>query len=370
MDQTPVFSPWIDDEDLASVNRALNLGWISGTSPIVQEFEEDISKLTERRFVAAVSNGSAALDLAFEALDIGPGDEVILPNFTIISCLSAVLRTGATPILVDVDPISWNMQLEDVEAAYSNHTKAVLVVHTYGLPSPIDKISDFCRKKNIYLVEDAAEAHGILVNGQPCGSFGDVSTFSFYANKHVTCGEGGAVCTNSETIYDRVTKMRNLAFGRVNRFEHEELGWNYRISGLAAALGISQLKKLARIIELKKTQGRIYSELLDKVGDRIQLPAHSANGSENNFWVYGILLPDENAKTETVKVLNTNGYETRPFFHPLSEQPVFKRRNELPRIPLENSIRLGKNGIYLPTGFHINETIQHKIINLIVGGLN
>jgi perosamine synthetase len=333
----------------------------------VQEFENCIADLSDRQYVAAVSNGSVALDLAFEALNLSPGDEVILPNFTIISCLSAVVRSGAKPILIDVDPITWNMTLQAVETAFTPKTKAVLVVHIYGLPAPVDEIANFCRTNDVFLVEDAAEAHGITINGRPCGSFGDVSTFSFYANKHVTSGEGGAICTNSRDIYDRVISMRNLAFGKLNRFEHEEFGWNYRLGGLAAALGISQAKKLPEIIRQKKTQGDIYNRLLSSAtGDVLQLPALTANGSANNYWVYGVVCKDQLMKTKIVQGLNENNIETRPFFYPLSEQPVFKALNLTLGSPLVHSLHLGSCGIYIPTGGHINFSTQERISEIIL----
>jgi perosamine synthetase len=366
MDRIPVFSPWIDQEDIESVTRALSLGWISGTSPIVGEFEGAIASLSNRKYVAAVANGSVALDLAFEALGVGPGDEVILPNFTIISCLAAVIRTGATPVLVDVDPISWNMTLEDVAKAFTSRTKAVLVVHIYGLPAPVDQIANFCKERNVFLVEDAAEAHGNIISEKPCGAFGDISTFSFYANKHVTTGEGGAVCTNSEVIYERVVNMRNLAFGKINRFEHEEFGWNYRISGLASALGISQIKKLPEIIKSKRHQGKIYSDLLSSHQNKFTLPAAEIRDCLNNFWVYGIVFQDELLKANTVSRLALAGIETRPFFHPLSEQPVFKKMFAAPVVSLKNSINLGRMGIYLPTGSHVTDEIQERIVKILL----
>jgi len=366
VESIPVFSPWIDQDDIDSVTRALSLGWISGTSPIVGEFETAISSICRRKYVAAVANGSVALDLAFEALNLAPGDEVIVPNFTIISCLAAVIRSGATPILVDVDFFTWNMRLQDVRNALTERTKAVLVVHTYGLPAQVEQIAEFCKEKNLFLVEDAAEAHGINVHGKPCGSFGDISTFSFYANKHVTSGEGGAVCTDSKDTYERILKMRNLAFGKLKRFEHEELGWNYRISGLASALGISQIKKLPSTIGIKQSQGHRYNELLSNYANIFTLPAKEANGSKNNFWVYGIVFQNEKSRTRAVTRLIDKGIETRPFFHPLSEQPVFKKHFSKPHFPLLNSLKLGKRGIYLPTGSHVTESIQNKIVEVLI----
>lgn len=368
MEKIPVFSPWLDDSDIASVTRALELGWISGTSPIVQEFEESIAEISQRKFVAAVANGSVALDLAFDALGLKPGDEVIVPNLTIISCLAAIVRAGATPVIVDVDPITWNMGLEDVVHAYSEKTKAVLVVHIYGLPSPIDLISNFCREKNLILIEDAAEAHGQSVNGRACGSFGDISTFSFYANKHVTTGEGGAICTNSEKYFDRVTNMRNLAFGKKSRFEHEEFGWNYRISGLSAALGLSQVKKLDYIINAKQKQADTYDFYLSQI-ENIVLPAKVGNGSRNQYWVYGILVENSHARTSVVNALSNSGIESRPFFQPMSQQPVLKKITSVLAKNLSVSEALGSRGFYLPTGSHVTASMQERIAKIIHGAL-
>lgn len=364
MERIPVFSPWLDESDIAAVTRALEKGWISGTSPIVQEFETAIAGISERRFVSAVANGSVALDLAFEALGLQPGDEVIVPNLTIISCLSAIVRVGATPVIVDVDPSTWNMRLEDVVTAYSNKTKAVLVVHIYGLPSPIDLIAKFCRDNELFLVEDAAEAHGQSVNGQPCGSYGDISTYSFYANKHVTTGEGGAICTNSEKFYERVTSMRNLAFGKINRFEHEEFGWNYRIGGLSAALGISQVKKLSTIISAKQKQAEHYNASLSDVS-AITLPAQTGNGSQNQYWIYGVLAESRQVRSKIISALDNANIETRPFFCPLSRQPVLQKNKFRLSDDLKVSESLGERGFYLPTGSHLTPEIQEAICGVI-----
>jgi perosamine synthetase len=366
----PVFAPWIDDRDVYSVTKCLENGWISGTSPIVSEFEEGIKALSRQEYISAVANGSVALDLAFASLNLEDGDEVIVPNLTIISCLAAVVRTGATPVLVDVNPKDWNMSLDAVREAFSERTKVVLAVHTYGLPAPIIELREFCSKNGVILVEDAAEAHGLTVSGKPCGSFGDISTYSFYANKHVTSGEGGAVCTNSPEISNRVRGLRNLSFGKENRFEHDELGWNYRISGLAAALGISQLKKLDRIISEKKYQGTYYTNLLDKVDLEISLPMESANGGINNFWVYGVVAKSSTARRDFVERLSKMGIETRPFFHPLSEQPVTRTLNVKSSGNLDASRMLGKCGFYLPTGSHMTPEKQEFVVASLIGASN
>lgn len=365
--EIPVFSPWIDNRDSDSVTSFLQKGWISGTSPVVSEFENGIKNLCRKEYVSAVANGSVALDLAFASLGLGIGDEVIVPNLTIISCLAAIVRTGATPVLVDVDPFDWNISLPAVNNALTERTKAVLAVHIYGLPAPIHALRELCTRKGIFLIEDAAEAHGLEVLGAPCGSFGDISTFSFYANKHVTAGEGGAVCTNILEKSERVDSLRNLAFGKKNRFEHEELGWNYRIGGLSAALGISQLKKLPEIIAAKKSQGAYYTELLNEVDLDLSLPLASANGGENNYWVYGVVARTHSMKQLLVAGLSQLGIETRPFFHPLSEQPVIQSLNVRISGSLVESKRLGACGFYLPTGSHMTPHKQELIVQSLAG---
>jgi perosamine synthetase len=361
----PVFSPWIDSRDIESVTKCLESGSISGTSGVVSEFEAALKDLSQQSYVSAVANGSVALDLAFASLNLKIGDEVIVPNLTIISCLAAVIRSGATPVLVDVDLDDWNMSLKAVTEALTNRTKAVLAVHIYGLPAPINDLRQLCTENNIILVEDAAEAHGLQVYGKPCGSFGDISTFSFYANKHVTAGEGGAVCTNSLEVHDRINSLRNLAFGKVHRFQHEELGWNYRMSGLAAALGISQLQKLNQIIAEKKRQGSYYNELLKEAGIDISLPVDNSNGGSNNYWVYGVVAKTNLLRGELVAKLTRSGIETRPFFYPLSEQPVLKSLNVRKSGDLKVSRMLGECGFYLPTGSHMTREKQEFVISVI-----
>ena len=246
-----VFSPKITIQDFWSVNKALVKSQISGTSPIVKDFEKAFAKFNSRKYAVAVSNGSVALDLAFKSLDLKKNDEVILPALTIISCLSAVLRSGAKPVFCEVNQDSWNMTLENVEEVVTDSTKVILVVHTYGLPSEIKKIKEYADKKNILIIEDSAEAHGLTNDDILCGQLGDISTFSFYANKHVTTGEGGMLLTDSEEIYLELQQMRNLDFKNSSRFKHQNLYWNYRMSGLQAALGLSQLSNLDKNIKKK-----------------------------------------------------------------------------------------------------------------------
>jgi perosamine synthetase len=361
----PVFSPDIDKNDIASVVGALKSGNISGTSPIISEFESHISEMAGTKYAVALANGSVALDLALVLSNVGVGDEVILPSFTIISCLSAVLRTGATAVLIDCERDSWNLDASQVRDAITSRTRAILAVHVYGLPADIVGLRQDCFDKEILLIEDSAEAHGLVLAGQRCGSIGDISTFSFYANKHITTGEGGAICTSNEGVAKKARQLRNLAFLDKQRFYHENFGWNYRMGSLQAALGISQSKKLTATIAHKQIQGRQYDSLIKSRNIDVQTPLESYLGTSNNYWVYGVVFPSENAKDTAVERLRLAGIESRPFFWPLHLQPVIQNQNFRFESNFANSDHIGRNGIYLPMGSHISHTTQERIIGLL-----
>jgi perosamine synthetase len=365
----PVFKPSITNKNRLDVLKALYFSEISGTSNIVKEFEESIAKKFDREYAVSVSNGSVALDLAFQFKEFKEQDEIILPSFTIISCLSSILRTNAKPIFCDVDKDTWCMTLDEVKKNVTEKTKAILVVHTYGLTAEIKKIEKFCEEKNILLIEDSAEAHGILIDNKACGSFGLMSTMSFYANKHITAGEGGAVLTDDKKVYDKLLQMRNLDFTSKKRFQHDNFYWNYRMGGLQAALGKSQINDINKTIKYKISQGNYYQELLKDQEDFLQLPLKEANGVPNNYWVFGILLKKENIREKVTEELDKKGIETRPFFWPLHLQNALlrgkKSNNRL--IVSEN---LGKNGFYIPMGKHVSKKTQKFITTNLISFVN
>tara|TARA_B100000886_G_scaffold319187_1_gene259745 strand:- start:6473 stop:7573 length:1101 start_codon:yes stop_codon:yes gene_type:complete len=351
-----VFEPKLTVSDKISVLKSLSKNQISGTSLYVNQFEKEFSKLCNKKYGVALSNGSVALDVAFQCLDLKEDDEVILPSHTIISCLSAVIRSGAKPIFCDVDPVSWNMTLDNVKQKYTKKTKAVLMVHTYGLPSDATAIQNFCNKNDLILIEDSAEAHGQYENKKICGSFGLISTFSFYANKHITTGEGGMLLTDDEDIFKLAKKMINLDFSEP-RFKHNNLYWNYRLSGLQASLGLSQLKNLQKIIDKKIEQGNYYQELFDDSESLFTLPVSEHNGSKNQYWVFGILLKKDGIRDSVIKDLHEVGIQTRPFFWPLHLQSmVLDGKKNFS--DLNVSENLGRNGLYIPIGKHINKKDQ------------
>jgi len=361
-----VFEPKTTIQDKFQVMKTLFNNNLSGTSPVVSDFEKKAAEKFGRKYAIAVSNGSVALDVAFQSLNLEKNDEVILPSHTIISCLSAVIRSGATPIFCDVDSINWNMTLKNIEEKISSRTKVVLMVHTFGLPSQAREIQKFCEEKNIILIEDTAEAHGQQYDSQLCGTFGEISTFSFYANKHVTTGEGGMLMTDSLKLYDQFKQIRNLDFTSENRFHHNNFFWNYRLSGLQASLGISQLNNLEKVISLKRKQGTYYQKLFTDYSDLLSTQADSAYDVKNHYWVFGLLLNKENIRNNLMKLLLDDGIETRPFFWPLHLQNALPDKFKNPKELLPVSVNLGKNGLYIPIGPHINKKNQRFIVRSLI----
>lgn len=361
-----VFEPKLTRNDRKAVLSAVRKNFISGTSPLINEFENKLADCFDRKYAVALSNGTVALELALKILKLNKEDEVILPSFTIISCLSAVLRAGAKPVFCDVSIDSWNMTLDNVKEVTTEKTKAVLMVHTYGLTAEATEIEIFCQENNIYLIEDSAEAHGQVYKNKKCGSFGEISTLSFYANKHITTGEGGAVLTDNKNIYKTIKQMINLDFTEPNRFNHNNFYWNYRISSLQAALGISQIKNLNNVINLKMKQGQFYNYLFKDHKHFVKTPLLLNNQVSNHFWVYGIVL-DAKINREILKnFLSFNNIEVRDFFWPLHLQKAFNSEIRLDH--LNNSENIGKQGIYLPIGSHINNKLQNFISDKVLEG--
>jgi len=352
----PVNEPVIGQRERELVLECLDTGWISSDGPFVAQFEKRFAQAVGRKHAIAVMNGSVALDAALGALGLKPGDEVILPTFTIISCVTAILRAGAVPVPVDCDPATWNSTPEMILAAVTEKTRAIMLVHIYGLPVDMDPILTFANERGIAVVEDAAEAHGLTYKGRPCGSFGDVSTFSFYPNKHVTTGEGGMIVTDDEKIAEKCRSLRNLGFNAKRRFVHEELGWNFRMTNLQAALGLGQIERLDQSIAKKRAMGRRYRELLQ--GDnRLQLPAERSVGAENVYWVFGMVLSDAVPfdAGEIMRRLGEKKIGTRPFFWPMHEQPVLRRMGLFEDMSLPVSENIARRGFYIPSGLALTE---------------
>jgi perosamine synthetase len=352
----PVNEPLLDGREREYLNACIETGWISSEGPFVSEFEARFAERVGRRYAVTVTNGTAALDAAVVAAGIRPGDEVILPTFTIIACAAAILRAGAVPVLVDCDPAAWNMRPADVERRITPRTRGIMVPHIYGLPVDIAPILALARARDLRVVEDAAEAHGQTYDGRPCGSFGDVSTFSFYANKPVTTGEGGMIVTDDATIAERCRSLRNLGFQPHRRFVHEELGWNLRMTNLQAAVGLAQLERLDEFIARKRRMGRRYTELLGDVPG-LQLPVPRTDYAENSYWVYGVVVGEEVGldAAAVMRRLDERRIGSRPFFWPMHEQPVFERMGLFRDDSHPVAERIARRGFYLPSGLALTD---------------
>lgn len=351
----PVNTPLLGGNELKYLTECIETGWISSEGPFIKKFEEQMASYVNRKHGVAVSNGSAALDVAIKALNLKKGDEVIMPTFTIISPAQSLINVGAIPVLVDSDATTWNMDVNQIEAKITSKTKAILVVHIYGLPVDMQPVLELCNKYNLWLIEDAAEMHGQTYNGQQCGSFGDISIFSFYPNKHITSGEGGMIMCNDDALAERCRKLRNLAFetnGR--RFIHYELGWNYRMTNMQAAIGLAQLEKLDIHIAKKRKIGKLYDEgLKDLKG--FQLPLPQTDYAENIYWVYAMVAETEALANETVQKLTEAKIGTRPFFWCMHEQPVFQKMGLFKNEHYPVAEKIARNGFYVPSGLGLSE---------------
>jgi perosamine synthetase len=358
----PVCEPYISARDIELVNDALTSGWISSAGKYLDLFEERWATYCGMPYGIAVSNGSTALDIAVELLDLKAGDEVIMPTFTIISPAQSVVRAGGRPVLVDSDPETWQMNTDQIEAKITPHTKAILVVHIFGHPADMDPVMKLAEKHGLIVIEDAAEVHGAEYKGQRCGGIGHISTFSFYANKLVTTGEGGMVLTKSKEHADRARSLRNLCFLPNRRFYHENLGYNYRLTNVQAAMGVGQAEHIFETIARKREIALTYSAAFAGI-EAIQLPTEMS-WAQNVYWVYGIVLGDER-KTDAVHVmhkLRNKGIETRPFFLGMHEQPVFHAMGLFCGENYPVSERLSRQGFYIPNGLALtNEQIAEVI---------
>lgn len=352
----PVNEPMLDGNEKKYLLECIETGWISSEGPFVKEFEQKFAARVNRKHGIAVCNGTAALDAAIEALGIGPGDEVIMPTFTIISCIGQIVRSGAKPVLVDSDPLTWNMDVGQIEAKITERTKVIMVVHIFGLPVDIDPVLDIAKRHGLKVLEDAAQMIGQTYKGNPCGSFGDISTFSFYPNKHITTGEGGMIVTNDDSLAEDCRSLRNLCFQPHKRFVHERLGWNLRMTNLQAALGLAQLERLDEFVLRKREMGRRYTELFSET-QGIQLPLQHTDFAANIYWVYGLVLDESvhmNAE-EVMKRLADKAIGTRPFFYPMHQQPVLQRMGLFDGESYPVAERLYRQGFYLPSGLALTD---------------
>ncbi len=344
-----VSAPDITKNEIESVTLAIKSGWVSRNGPYVKKFEEIFAKeVSGTKYALSTNSGSSAVHLALLALGVRKGDEVIMPTFTMIATANAVAFTGAKPVLVDADPITWNIDPGKIEAKITKKTRAILAVHIYGLTCDMQSIKNLAKKYDLWVVEDAAEAHGAEYKGKKAGNLGDVAAFSFYANKMITTGEGGIITTNNAQIARNVIQYRSNGFGEKIHFWHEYQGYGSGMSNLDAALGFAQTLRFGELLKKRRVNAAYYRQLLRKA-KYLNFPAEP-RGYKNAYWMFGVVVDPEKAGMSTfniVQALAEQGVETRSFFIPIHLQPIYYKNYRGQKFVV--SEKLCKDGFYLPS---------------------
>lgn len=362
----PVCEPALRGNELEYVGEAIRTNWISSAGRYIQEFEQRFAAACGVEHGVACTSGTTALHLAMAVLDLGPGDEVILPTFTMIATPNCVRYTGATPVLVDSEATSWNLDLDQVEDAIGPKTKAIIPVHTYGHPVDMDALNELADRHGLWVVEDAAEAHGARYRGRRVGGLGAAACFSFYGNKIITTGEGGMITTDDAEIAALARNLRDHAFSTERHFWHRYVGFNYRMTNLQAAVGVAQTEKLDEYVAARRHNAALYSELLADI-DGVTTPPEVGD-IENVFWMYGILIDEEAfgmTRNALREALAARGIETRTFFIPIHYQPIYHEQFKDRSFPV--SERLCAEGMYLPSASSLTESQVRYVVDAVRG---
>lgn len=343
----PVCEPTLNGNEAEYVLDCIESNWISSAGKYIPRFEEAFAEACGTRYGVACVNGTVALHLALATLGIGPGDEVILPTFTMIATINAVTYTGATPVLVDSEPVTWNMDLNQVADKITPRTRIVIPVHTYGHPVDMDPLLELAERHGFYIIEDAAEAHGAEYKGRRAGSLGHAGCFSFYANKVITTGEGGMITTDDPDIAQLASHLRDHAFSDERHFWHKYLGFNYRMTNLQAAVGLAQTEQMESFVRARRANAARYTAALQSIPGIVTPP--EAGWAKSVFWMYSILVEDEFGMTrdQLRAYLAEHGIETRTFFIPMHLQPIYYQAFKGQRYPA--SEMLCQRGFYLPS---------------------
>ncbi len=353
----PVCEPTLSGREAEYVADCLESGWISSAGKYIDLFEEAFAAFCGAVHCVSCSSGTAALHLALAALDIGPGDEVIVPSFAMIAVGNAVIYTGATPRLVDSKRDTWTMDPEQVAAAVNGRTRAIITMHTYGHPVDMGPILEIAGPGKIAVIEDSAEAHGAEYKGRRCGSIGLMSAFSFYGNKILTTGEGGAVTTSDAALAARLRSLKSHCFGNP-RFLHEEVGFNYRMTNIQAALGLAQTEAAEKLVEMRRRNAAAYNSLLAGIPG-VETPPE-APWARSSYWMYGIVLGAEFplSRDRLMEEMRRGGIDTRAFFHPLHLQPAYAKLTAGRPVAagaMPAAEELGARGLYLPSSSHLED---------------
>jgi perosamine synthetase len=365
----PVCEPLLDGNELKYITDAVSTGWISSSGTYLQKFEKSFAEYCGVQFGVGVCNGTVALHLALVALGVGKGDEVIIPNFTMIASAFAVCFTGAKPVFVEADKDTWNIDVIKIEEKITPKTKAIMPVHIFGNMCNMDVIKNIAQKNKLFILEDAAEAHGSEYKGKKSGSFSDIAAFSFYANKNITTGEGGMVITNNEELYKKAKYYKNLCFplDGPRNYLHEDIGFNYRMSNLHAAIGLAQTEKADYYRELRIKNNQYYKKYLSGC-DGVLFQKDEEN-SLNCNWMNAVLIqPKKYGKTrdELISFLKDNNIETRLLFNGMHKQKALADFGCDCKAEYPVTDCLSENGLYLPSGSGLTETDIARICELII----
>jgi perosamine synthetase len=359
-DMIPIAEPSIGEQELAYVTDCVRSGWVSSLGEYVRRFETAFAQYCGVEYGVATFNGTVALHLVLAALDIGPGDEVIVPSLTYVATANAVRYTGATPVLVDSEPETWNVDSAAVAAAVTRRTRAIIAVHLYGHPADMDPLRAIADEYGLALLEDAAEAHGASYKGRRVGGLSQAAIFSFYGNKIITTGEGGIVVTDDQDLAERCFFLENQARDAENSYWHPEIGYNYRMTNLQGALGLAQLERIADFIAIRKRNAALYAERLAEVPG-LTLPPQ-ASWAENVYWMFTVLVENEYGpdRDRLRRLLCEQGIETRPVFYPVHTLPPYDTGQVL---PVAESI--GRRGINLPSGARLTAAQIDRVCEAI-----
>jgi perosamine synthetase len=362
----PVFEPAIDDLDIENVVAALRRGEISGSfGEALPTFEREFADFVGARHGIAVTSGTTALQLAVAAAGLGPGDEILISASTNIATAVACVHQGAVPVPVDSEDETWNLDLDVAESLIGERTKAIIPVHLFGHPVDMEAVEELAARHGLLVIDDAAEAHGAEVRGRRVGSFGGMTCWSFYANKIITTGEGGMVTTSDDALADRMRSLRNLAYGREQRLVHDAVGFNFRMTGYQAALGVAQLRRIDATIEAKRELARSYGELLERL-PAIHRPAE-LDWARHVYWMYGVVLGDEIERTrdEVAARLRERGVDTRTFFCPMNLQPALQRTPGFREVDCPVAERLWERGLYLPSTPSLDRASLEAVVSAL-----
>ncbi len=353
----PIYKPYLNGNEKFYVNQCLDSTWISSRGEFIERFEFAFIKFTDSKYATTVSNGTVAIHLALESLGIGPGDEVIVPTLTYIASVNPIVQCGATPIFVNALEDTWNIDPQDIKRKITPKTKCILIVHLYGMSCDMDEIIKICNEHNLLLIEDCAEAFGTKYKDKHVGNFGDIATFSFFSNKTITTGEGGMLLFKNEFIFKKARHLKSQAVSSTKEYWHDMLGYNYRMTNIAAAIGLAQIEQANEILKKKRFIAELYRAELDglplKFHNEIPDTTHS-------YWMCSILLDDSVLRDLLRSYLNNNNIETRPVFYPCHTLPHMKTAQKF--LVAES---IAKRGINLPSYPSLSQENIFKITKTV-----